>query len=189
MRLPENELDYQGDLVNFTKLATVQTLIELGLLKPYISRREAVHIYPVHNVDYWIDEGLIRPIKDGSSSDRYRFNRVQLEALQIITFAPGILQERLKLHASLRLSDTAKAYYYLLLEITEESVKDRLSKLGLSAKLLNKSQAYKLYGRGLIGRWEAEGLIEFINGRIERSKIDAIASTSNVCTYLYWKDE
>lgn len=51
----------------------------LGLIKPYISLREAQKIYGRSTVDRWISEGLIHVIKDGTTTSKCRIRREEIE--------------------------------------------------------------------------------------------------------------
>lgn len=51
----------------------------LGLLKPYISLREAYKQFGRATVDRWIAEGLVAVIKDGTSTSKCRIKREDIE--------------------------------------------------------------------------------------------------------------
>jgi hypothetical protein len=53
-------------------------------------------------------------------------------------------------------------------------------------KTITKSQAYRLYGRSDVDRWLAEGLItsDSICKKINRTKLERVAASSNRTTYL-----
>lgn len=59
-----------------------ELLMELGLLKPMISRAEANRIYGKTIIDRWVKEGLIEPIKDGNRTAGVRLSRVRLDELE-----------------------------------------------------------------------------------------------------------
>lgn len=48
----------------------------------------------------------------------------------------------------------------------------------------SKSQAYKIYGRSNVDRWIGEGLISLSDKKISRSRLEAVAASSNRVTYL-----
>lgn len=51
----------------------------LGLLKPYLSLREAQKTYGRSTVDRWINEGLVHVIKDGTNTSKCRIRREEIE--------------------------------------------------------------------------------------------------------------
>lgn len=57
----------------------------LGLLKPYISLREAYKIYGRATVDRWIEEGLVHVIKDGTNTSKCRIKRDEIELVASIS--------------------------------------------------------------------------------------------------------
>ncbi|WP_256009442.1 hypothetical protein [Desertivirga xinjiangensis] len=66
-----------------------------------------------------------------------------------------------------------------------------LTQAGVLADQISKSEAYRLFGRSNVDRWVQEGLIHLrsANGKvlykcIDRSKLEAIAHSSNRITYL-----
>lgn len=52
---------------------------QLGLLKPYISLRDAYKTYGRATVDRWIDERLVHVIKDGTTTSKCRIKRDEIE--------------------------------------------------------------------------------------------------------------
>lgn len=52
---------------------------ECGLIKPYISQKEAFDKYGRGTVERWIDEGLITVIKDGPGRCKCRIKRDEIE--------------------------------------------------------------------------------------------------------------
>jgi len=64
-----------------TGLASIETMIRLGHIKSYVSKSEAFRLYGRNNILTWVDQGLIRPIKDGQHSAVYRMERLDLEAI------------------------------------------------------------------------------------------------------------
>ena len=67
-----------GDIRSDERL---KTLVELGLIKAYISMNEAKKRYGRALVDMWVEERMIKPIKDGENTSRWRFPVVRLEEL------------------------------------------------------------------------------------------------------------
>lgn len=53
--------------------------MECGLLKPYLSLNQAYKKYGRGTVDRWIDEGLIKSIKDGTGTSKRRIGRAEIE--------------------------------------------------------------------------------------------------------------
>ena len=54
---------------------------EVGLLKPYMSQKEAHDKYGRATVERWVNEGLIKIIKDGTGHSKCRINRQQIETV------------------------------------------------------------------------------------------------------------
>lgn len=80
IRLPESEREFVKALEAAAKVASVQTLVSLGYLKPYVSLRESYRLYGEGTINRWLKEGVIKTIKDGEGNSKIRINRVQLEA-------------------------------------------------------------------------------------------------------------
>lgn len=80
IRLPESEREFVKALEAAAKVATVQALVSVGYLKPYISLRESYRLYGEGTINRWIKEGVIEKIKDGEGNSKIRISRVQLEA-------------------------------------------------------------------------------------------------------------
>lgn len=80
IRLPESEREFVKALEAAAKVATVQALVSVGCLKPYISLRESYRLYGEGTINRWIKEGVIEKIKDGEGNSKIRISRVQLEA-------------------------------------------------------------------------------------------------------------
>lgn len=68
-------------LSDAAEVATVKTLIEVGKLSPFLSKREAYRLYGAGLVKRWIEEGLIKVNKDGNNTAKCRLSRVELEEL------------------------------------------------------------------------------------------------------------
>lgn len=60
-------------------LGAKRTLVELGLISPYLTKSQAYKIYGRAQVDRWIENGLITLIKDGTNTSKYRISRIDLE--------------------------------------------------------------------------------------------------------------
>lgn len=80
IRLPESEREFIKALEAAAKVASVQTLVSVGVIKPYVSVREAYRMYGEGTVERWCREGVIKKIKDGEGNSKIRISRVQLEA-------------------------------------------------------------------------------------------------------------
>ena len=76
-----NDLAYAEDLKRAAQCATLQTLISLGHVKPYVSQNEAQKLYGKANVNFWIKSGLLNKNQDGDTPCTIRINRMDLEAL------------------------------------------------------------------------------------------------------------
>ena len=81
LRLPESELEFQKTIQAVAELTTQAVLSKLGLLKPYLSLKEAYDTYGEGTVDRWIREGLIRKIKDGEGNSPVRINPIEIESV------------------------------------------------------------------------------------------------------------
>lgn len=58
------------------------TLISLGLIKPYVTQAEAFRMYGRTNVERWVKEGLVKPVRDTETSTK-RYLRTELEQTAI----------------------------------------------------------------------------------------------------------
>jgi hypothetical protein len=63
------------------ELGAKTALTEAGLVKPYISKSQAVKMAGRASVNRWVQEGLITLIKDGPRTSKIRINRVQFESV------------------------------------------------------------------------------------------------------------
>ncbi len=61
------------------ELGVKKTLVELGLLTPYLSKQQAYKMYGRAQVDRWLKEKLIGKIKDGTNTSSMRLSRMELE--------------------------------------------------------------------------------------------------------------
>lgn len=66
---------------DIVKITTHKVLVETGQLKPFISKNEAFRRYGRATVERWIDEGLVKLIKDGDKNCDCRIDRVQIETV------------------------------------------------------------------------------------------------------------
>jgi hypothetical protein len=67
-------------MIDIAKLSSMQTLIEMNLLKPDISLREAQRKYGPGVVKRWHEEGLIKYLQDGPNK-KIRIDRLKLDAV------------------------------------------------------------------------------------------------------------
>lgn len=59
---------------------------------------------------------------------------------------------------------------------------------GLLPETISKSEAYRRYGRTVVDRWLAEGLIQPDGKTISREQLAAVAAASNRLSYLAVKE-
>lgn len=81
MRLPQTDTEFRNALVDAAEVGSMKTLIELDILKPDMSFREACRKYGPAIVPRWIKEGLIRPRKDGNNTSKLRIDRLEIDAV------------------------------------------------------------------------------------------------------------
>jgi hypothetical protein len=79
--MPQTEIEFRNALIDAAEIGAKKALEEMGLIKPYLKLREAHRLYGESIVRRWIQEGLIRPIKDGTRNASVRINRIQIEAI------------------------------------------------------------------------------------------------------------
>jgi hypothetical protein len=79
--LPETELEFKRTTQAVVEFTTKTVLVELGLIKPYLSLNEAYSMYGEGTVDRWVREGLVHKIKDGEGNSPVRISRVEIEAV------------------------------------------------------------------------------------------------------------
>ena len=58
------------------------TLEKLGLLKPYVSQAKAFKLYGRTNVERWVKEGWVNPVRDTETSSK-RYNIWELEKIAL----------------------------------------------------------------------------------------------------------
>ena len=63
------------------ELGALIALIKTGQLKPYITKAEACRLYGRKNIQRWLDEGLLKPRKDGNHSAGFRIDRLEIELI------------------------------------------------------------------------------------------------------------
>lgn len=79
--LPKTEIEYRNALIDAGTVSAMKALQEAGLMTPYIKISQAYRLHGRYVVDRWIEEGLIKKIKDGNKSATVRIDRIQLEAV------------------------------------------------------------------------------------------------------------
>ncbi|MDR1349131.1 MAG: hypothetical protein LBJ63_12025 [Prevotellaceae bacterium] len=79
--IPQSEVELRNIIQSIVELTTTSVLSRLGLLKPYISLKEAYDAYGWGTVERWCSEGLVKKIKDGEGSSPVRINRVEIESV------------------------------------------------------------------------------------------------------------
>ena len=79
----------------------------------------------------------------------------------------------------------------LLTDAVELGAKKALQEAGILKPYLKKSEAYRLYGRGIVDRWIEEGLIKIRKDgnqsaawRLDRIELEVVAKSLNRHTYL-----
>jgi len=72
----------------------------------------------------------------------------------------------------------------LLSNAVDDGTKNVLSNSGINQNKLSKSEAYRIYGRSNVDRWLRENLILISDKHFNRSKLEAVAASSNRATYL-----
>lgn len=73
--------ELRGLLADAAELGAQRALIMAGELAPYMSKAEAYRQYGRSQVDRWLKEELLTPVKDGTKTSRVRLDRMQLEVL------------------------------------------------------------------------------------------------------------
>jgi hypothetical protein len=63
------------------ELATLNTLIKTGKLRPYLKKSEAFHLFGRNNVEKWLAAGQLTLRKDGDYSAALRIDRLEIEIL------------------------------------------------------------------------------------------------------------
>ena len=67
-------------MIDVAKLSSMQTLIEMNLVKSHLSEREAKRKYGPTIIKRWRDEGLIKYLQDGPGKT-IRIDLLQIEAV------------------------------------------------------------------------------------------------------------
>ena len=69
-------------LQHAAELGAKRTLVQLGVIRPYLSKSEAFRLYGASCVNQWIELGLLTPRKDGDHSAVWRIDRLEIETLK-----------------------------------------------------------------------------------------------------------
>jgi len=85
----------------------------------------------------------------------------------------------------------------MLTKAAELGATKALTETGAIKPYMNKSEAYRMYGRGVVNGWIKDGLITtrgdtYKNWRIDRVEIQALAASRTVAEYInsqYFKDK
>lgn len=78
LKLPQSRIEYMHALRDAAEMGANIALEAAGLLKPYLSMREAKRIYGPAIVDRWVKERLVTIIKDGNDTSTIRIDRIQI---------------------------------------------------------------------------------------------------------------
>lgn len=68
-------------LKDAAELGGLKALIAAGQIPEMISQREAYRLYGEAAVKRWVSEGLIKRHKDGDSTSKVRYSRIELDTL------------------------------------------------------------------------------------------------------------
>ena len=79
MRYELSQMELSNMLTEAAEMGAKRAYIHLGIIKPYMSKAEAFKMYGRANVERWVKEQLIIPIKDGGNSAKWRLCRIRLE--------------------------------------------------------------------------------------------------------------
>ena len=77
------------------ELGANAALSAVGVLKPFISKKEAYRMYGQSTVERWIREGNLDFEKDGPSSSKCRIDRTKISALAKASNRPSYNQIKL----------------------------------------------------------------------------------------------
>lgn len=81
MNITMSLTDLRALLIEAGEIAENKALAGAGLLRPYLSKQEAYKMHGQSNIDRWIKEGLLKPVRDGSGSAKWRIERIELDAV------------------------------------------------------------------------------------------------------------
>lgn len=72
-------IQYRQDISRAVEIGVERALGKLGLVKTMLSKQDAYRMYGRSNVERWIKERLIHPVKDGDKSAKWRIDRSEIE--------------------------------------------------------------------------------------------------------------
>jgi hypothetical protein len=81
LTLPQTEIEYRNALIDAAELGAKKALEQAGLIKPYLKLREANRMYGESIVRRWIQNGLVKVIKDGERNASVRISRIEIESV------------------------------------------------------------------------------------------------------------
>ena len=76
--LPESEVEFARALQDAAEVGSIQTLVSMGVLQPFMSLTEAQNSYGKGRVKFWLRSGLIDKQRDGDGNAKCRIDRVQI---------------------------------------------------------------------------------------------------------------
>lgn len=82
----------QNLLSEAAELGANAALSAVGVLKPYISKKEAYRMYGEKTVERWIREGILDFEKDGTSTSKCRIDRLKIAAIAKTSNRPSYNQ-------------------------------------------------------------------------------------------------
>lgn len=81
LKMPQSRVEYINALRDASEMGALKALEAAGLIRPYLSEREAKRKYGPAIVARWIQERLITVLKDGDGTASKRIDRLQIEAV------------------------------------------------------------------------------------------------------------
>ncbi len=73
--------DLRALLIEAGEVSSSKILCKIGLIKPFLNKSEAYKQYGRSDIDRWIKERLLNPVRDGSGKVKWRFDRAELDAV------------------------------------------------------------------------------------------------------------
>lgn len=77
IQLTENQLEMI--IKDASEMGALHALAKLGRIKLYLNKSQAYRLHGKKNVEDWIAQNLITPIKDGQMSTCWRMSRLELD--------------------------------------------------------------------------------------------------------------
>lgn len=68
-------------MVDAGEVAAKKALTEAGLMTDTLNKAQAYKKHGRSDIDRWIKEGLLHPVRDGSGKVKWRIDRLELEAV------------------------------------------------------------------------------------------------------------